>query len=415
MHIIIHTQYYPPELGAPQARLSELAEGLARRGFEVTILTAMPSYPRGKIFAGYGGIFRVEKQEHTRLIRTFIFPTQSPRLIPRLVNYFSFVFSSLFGGILFIGSADFILTESPPLFLGITGYLLSRLKRARWIFNVSDLWPESAVHLGAISDGWALKISSLLEQFCYRKAWLVTGQSKSILENIQSRFPGLYLYHLSNGVNTELFVPQAPDEPLRHLYAPNGEVLLIYAGLHGLAQGLDQILLSAKQIQEGGIRTIRFLLVGDGPDKKRLLQLAAEWKLDNVSFIDPISKEKIPSLVSCADIWIVPLKMYIPGAVPSKLYEGMASGKPVILIAEGEAADIVNSSQAGIVVKPGNINALTDAILTMCADRSRRQAYGNAGRQTVLRNYDRRKIIEKFAGLLDNPSLVLNSTPFQNR
>jgi glycosyltransferase involved in cell wall biosynthesis len=209
MHLVIHTQYYPPEIGAPQARLSELGLHLREQGFEVTVLTALPSYPLGKMYPGYGGLLRLENWKDIPVIRCWIHPTQKVELMPRLLAYFSFVFSSLIVGMFIIRKFDIILTESPPLFLAISGYILCRLKGARWIFNVSDLWPSSALELGVIRpSSFGHRIGIWLEAFAYRKAWLVTGQSKEILADIRKRFPEVRTYHLSNGVDTQMFHPQ---------------------------------------------------------------------------------------------------------------------------------------------------------------------------------------------------------------
>jgi hypothetical protein len=147
MRITILTQYYPPEIGAPQNRLSDLAGHLVMAGHEVEVLTAMPSYPRGKIYAGYGGLFSREQKDGVQILRAFVYPTRSAALLPRLLNYFSFVFSSVLFGSFLLRRADYLLVESPPLFLGLAAIWLSRLKGAKMIFNVSDLWPASAVHL----------------------------------------------------------------------------------------------------------------------------------------------------------------------------------------------------------------------------------------------------------------------------
>jgi glycosyltransferase involved in cell wall biosynthesis len=406
VHIIIHTQYYPPEIGAPQARLSELAEGLARRGYKVTVLTGMPSYPTGKIFAGYGGLLRIEERDGVKIIRTYSYPTQSAQLTPRLFNYFSFVFSSLLSGMIFLQKGDYLLTESPPLFLGISGYLLSWLKGAKWIFNVSDLWPESVVRLGALEDGVALQIARRLERLCYQKAWLVSGQSKSILDDILERFPDIKTYHLSNGVNPERFFPVVVGERTNEAAQGANEIVAFYGGLHGLAQGLDQIIYAAQKIQAWGETRIKFVLVGDGPEKQMLQRLASELVVDNVIFLEPVEKRQIPGMISLADICIVPLKIYLPGAVPSKLYESMASGKPVILIAEGEAAEIVRSANAGVVVQPGDIEGLAQAIVEMAADGKLRQRFGEAGRQAVTENFDRRNIIDLFVAYLQNERVI---------
>src|SRR5882724_12218343 len=185
MRITILTQYYPPEIGAPQNRLSDLAARLVDAGHQVEVLTAMPSYPRGKVYPGYGGLISREHKDGVQILRTFIYPTRSAALLPRLLNYFSFLFSSAFFGSFLLRRADYLLVESPPLFLGLAAIWLSRLKRARLIFNVSDLWPDSAVHLGIISkDSRTYVLSSRLESFCYRHAWLVTGQSNGILNDI---------------------------------------------------------------------------------------------------------------------------------------------------------------------------------------------------------------------------------------
>lgn len=392
MKLVIHTQYYPPEIGAPQARLSELATMLAKKGVDVTILTAMPNYPHGKILDGYGGLRQIETQNGIRIVRTWIYPTQSAKLIPRLANYFSFVFSSLLIGGWSIGRADYLLTESPPLFLGMSGFLLSRWKRAKWLFNVSDLWPESAVRLGVLNDGWALRVSQWLERFCYQQSFAVTGQSKSILGDIEARFPDVRRYHLSNGVDTTKFGrkfanPAAFDKQ-------EGQLIAIYAGLHGLAQGLDQVLHAADQLRD--LTHLRFVLIGDGPEKQALIALAKQLGLENVSFWDPLPKASIPPLVAAADMALVPLKLFLPGAVPSKVYEAMASSIPVVLVADGEAADIVRENEAGVVVTMGDVEQLAAKIRFLAENSAERDKMGTAGRRSAETKFDRAAIAARF-------------------
>ena len=177
--IAILTQYYPPEIGAPQARLSQLAARFAERGHEVYVVTAMPNYPQGRIFSGYGGFWRREAASGVTIFRSFVIPAQSAGLLPRLTSYFSFLLSSLLVGSLALPKVDYLLTESPPLFLGITGYILSRLKQSRWIFNISDLWPESAVRLGVVQEGWRLRAAFGLEATCTRRRSRFTTSSMS--------------------------------------------------------------------------------------------------------------------------------------------------------------------------------------------------------------------------------------------
>ena len=262
MYLTLLTQYYPPEIGAPQARLSELGAHFIGRGHSVTVLTAMPNYPKGKIHAGYGGVLLREKQNGANVIRTFIYPTQKANFVPRMANYLSFVLSSSIVGSTQLRHTDYLLVESPPLFLGLAAMWLSALKRARMIFNVSDLWPESAVRLGVLKeDSLAFRLSEKLESYCYRRAWLVTGQSKTILADINDRFPRCSTFHLSNGVDTSKFCPERRSNRTRALLTPDRRLVVLYAGLHGLAQGLDQALEAAEAVQD---LNFQFVLIGDG-------------------------------------------------------------------------------------------------------------------------------------------------------
>ncbi len=388
MRILLHTQYYPPEVGAPQNRLSDLARELQSLGHQVAVLTAMPNYPTGKIYPGYGRILRRETLDGIPVHRAWILPSISRSLLPRLVSYFSFVLSSLLVG-LFLPKFDLILTESPPLFLGISGYLLSRIQRARWIFNISDLWPASAVELGMIQPGsTGYKVGIALEKFLYSKAWLVTGQSKTILADISRRFPGVNIYHLSNGVNVAQFAPVENSQPAEKLR-------VIYAGLHGLAQGLDQVLAAVALLRD--MDHFEVLFIGDGPEKQKLTNMARSLGLEMVQFLEPLPKSRMPAVLSAADILIVPLKVQLTGAVPSKLYEAMAMAKPVVLVAESEAAAIVQEAKCGLVVRPGDVSGIADALRFLLTHSERRRKMGANGRVAALEKYDRAAIARNFS------------------
>lgn len=403
MRIGLLTQYYPPEIGAPQARLSHLARQLVRAGHEVVVLTAMPNYPRGKVYPGYGGLYRREIRDGVAVARTWIYPTQSVGMVQRLLNYFSFTASSLAVGRFAFGRLDYLMTESPPLFLGMSGFLLAKLTGARWIFNVSDLWPESAVRLGILKDGASLRAASRLEAFCYRHAWLVTGQSAEILEDIRRRFPGTRTYHLSNGVDTEMFSPEKRSAAARRelLDGDEGACLAVYGGLHGIAQGLEQVLEAARLVPNGALRIV---LVGDGPEKARLQRQAADLGLSNLRFLEPRERESMPEILASADVALVPLKVRLPGAVPSKVYEAMGTGTPVVLVAEGEAAAIVRETGAGLVIAPGDVPGLAEALGRLARDERLRATMAGAGRRAALERFDRRTIAARFLAHLEKPA-----------
>ena len=396
MKVIIHTQYFAPEAGAPQARLLQLAKGLQQAGHEVRVLTAMPNYPTGRIYPGYGGIRRRERIQGIDVTRSFIYASRRFSFTSRLASYFSFVVSSLVVGLLSFGRADFVITESPPLFLGIAGYLLSRALRARWVFNVSDLWPESAVELGVVKRGsLGHRLAESLEGFCYRKAWLVSGQSSTIVETIKARCAPSRTYHLSNGVDPSVFCPAGVGDasPFHR-----DRVTAIYAGLHGLAQGLDQVIEAAALLKD--LDRLDFVLIGDGPSKPQLVALSRTKQVKNVSFRDPLPASSIPSVIAAADICIVPLVAHLTGAVPSKLYEAMACAKPIVLVAAGEAADIVRRTGTGIVVSPGDVEGLANAIRHLSTHAEERMMMGRLGRQAALTTFNRPRIVDDFVGYL---------------
>lgn len=398
MHLAILTQYYPPEIGAPQRRLSELAQRIQARGHRVTVLTAMPNYPTGKIHRGYKGLLRWELLDKIEVVRTFIYPTQKASFLHRLTNYFSFVLSSLLLGTFALDKPDYLLVESPPLFLGISALWLSKIKGARLIFNVSDLWPESAARLGLLSKtSLAYRISQKLEALCYQRAWLITGQSHSILGDIQKRFPDRHTYHLSNGVDTAKFGKEQRTLEARSRLSDSEKLVVFYAGLHGLAQGLDQIIEAARALKTEP--RIQFVLMGDGPEKNSLIEQAN--LLPNISFLDPRPGNEIPAFLASADIVLVPLKMYIPGAVPSKLYEAMASGRPVITVATGEPADIVEQHNTGIAVAPGDITSLVEAVKRLAVDADLRAELGLRGRSAAERYFNRDTIAAEFIQYLE--------------
>ena len=235
-----------------------------------------------------------------------------------------------------------------------------------------------------------------LEAFCYRRAWLVSGQSREILDDIRRRFPGVRTYHLSNGVDATVFRPERVSREARQRLvgdAAGGECVAVYAGLHGMAQGLDQVLAALARLNGAGPLAV---FIGDGPERESLLRRAAKLGLRRVRFLEAVPREDVPALLASADIAVVPLKIRLPGAVPSKIYEAMASGVPVLLVADGEAADIVRKAGAGLVVEPGDVAGLADAFARLAGDPEERRQMGRAGRDSALSRFDRSAITEGF-------------------
>ena len=398
MRVGILTQYYPPEVGAAQGRLSALADRLVELGHEAVILTALPNYPQGRLYPGYRGFFVREQHGAADVLRTWIWPTKSVAVIPRTASYLSFVASSLLVGAVRLPRLDVLITESPPLPLGLSGFVLSRLTRARWVFNVSDLWPQTAIALGSLREGRLARLAYRLESFCYRRAWAVSCQSREIEQSINRRFPGVRTISFANGTDTERFSPARRSETLWQELIGAGGPVALYAGLHGACQGLDQLIEAAERLQDDQLRVV---LVGDGPEKEALVESSRRRRLRNVAFLEPQPKEAMPALLASADIAVVTLRTRIPGAVPSKLYEAMASGLPVALVAEGEPAEILRSAKAGVAVKPGDVKGLADALQRLARSDGERASLGAAGRAAASERFDRRPICDRFIEALE--------------
>ncbi|KOR24082.1 glycosyltransferase family 4 protein [Clostridium sp. L74] len=402
MKILFLTQYCPPEVGAPQNRIFEFAKQLKKFGHEVTILTAMPNYPEGEIFDGYRGKKIVKEElDGINIVRTSIYATKDKSFVKRLRNYLSFTFSSVFTGSKYIDNQDAIITESPPLFLGWSGYILSKRKKAKFIFNVSDLWPESAVKLDVLHNKFLIKASTWLEEFCYKKAAAVTGQTKGIVDNIVSRgFDRNKVHLITNGVDTEFFKKENRDERLREKWGLKDKFAVCYAGIHGLAQGLEVIINAAELLKEE--RDIQFVFIGDGPEKSKLMTMVKEKKLTNVSFQPVQSKPNMPKIIASMDATVVPLKKLdlFKGALPSKMFEALASELPIVLAVEGEAEKLINEASAGITVEPENAKEIAQAVLKLHKNRDIKERLGQNGRDYVIKNYSRESITRKLENIL---------------
>lgn len=398
MRILILTQYYPPETGAPQNRLSSLAKHLVCFGNEVEILTAMPNYPKYKVFPQYKGKFYCKETiDSIPVHRSSIYVSRNKALIKRLANYFSFVTSSLYSAGKRIKPVDIIICESPPLFLGITAVMLKRKWKCKLVFNVSDLWPESAEKMGIIKNRVIIKRSYQLANWIYRNANLITGQTQGIIEAIRQMQPQKKLFWFPNGVDLSKF-----NTPI--LQQNNGcKFTLLYAGIIGHAQGLEVILYAADQLKQQ--TDIHFYIIGDGPVKKPLINLKHQLQLCNVTFIDNQPSEKMMQWLHLCDAYIVPLRKLdlFKGAIPSKLFEPLALGKPILLGVEGEAKELfIDQAKGGLFYEPENAHALANAIGALYNNKQLAAELGNGGRNYVNTYFRRDKIAETFWRQLQN-------------
>ncbi len=404
MKLLLLTQYFPPEVGAPQNRLFELAVRLQQRGIDVTVLTAMPNYPQMEIHAAYRGKkYHYEEMEGLHVHRSSVYVTKDRGIVKRLRNYFSFVWSSYWCGRSKLEKQyDYILCESPPLFLGISAWMLCRNKKAKLIFNVSDLWPESAEKLGLVTNKLFLGLARRLEEGLYKRSALITGQTQGIVADIKRRFPEKTVYWLPNGVDLRYYRHDAQPQGWRE---KNGfaadDFLLLYAGIIGHAQGLEVILHAAARLKEH--KNIHFLLLGSGPVKADLLVLKEQLQLTNVTFIDTVPKSEMPAIVAASDAAVIPLRRLdlFKGAIPSKLFENLAMKKPIVLGVEGEAKELfIDEGKAGVFFTPESDEELAAAVLKLHQHPELRRELAENAFNYVREKFNRDTIAEGFYELL---------------
>lgn len=357
MKITLLTQYYKPEMGAPQNRLYEMCVGLKALGADVSIITGMPNYPTGKIFENYSGKFSVREEVDGLLVKRYwLYASNAKKIFPRILNMLSFSITSLCAiPYLIKRKPDFIIVESPPLLLGVTGWFMSKLSRSKLVMNISDLWPLSARELGAISgDGIVYMILEKVEKFLYKKSEFCMGQSQEIVDYIKNH-GAKEVYLFRNGVDPTRFAEIERDFSIH-----NRPFRLTYAGLLGFAQGIADI---CKAINFKELNS-EFHIYGAGGEQEIIEKYINENPNNGIFYHGKVSREVIPNVLANSDSTLIPLVKNIFGAVPSKIYESMASGLPIMFSGEGEGKSIVESNGIGWVSAARDYNGLKSNILT---------------------------------------------------
>jgi len=404
MHVVILTQYYPPETGAPQNRLHALSSSLIARGHEVTVLTGMPNYPVMEIQPEYRGkLFSSEEMDGVKICRSWLYVSKSKGLFSRMLNYLTFSFTSFWLGLFRLRKADILVLESPPLFLAFSAMPLSRLKGMKLVSNISDLWPESAVALGLVKNEMAIKMAAHLERRMYSRSVLISGQTQGIVKNIESRFPAKRVVWFPNGADLEKWTSLSRKGDWSHkLRLGDFDFVAGYAGVIGHAQGLDVILEAAKLI--GTERKCAFVIVGHGPERERLTAKSQEMGLNNVIFTGALNKTEMKELLPWFDCSIVPLRKspLFLGAIPSKIFENLAAQVPVVLGVEGEAEELfIEQGKCALKFEPENSHQLAELILKLEASADLRKELKENGRSYVEKHFNRVEVNGSFVKLLE--------------
>jgi glycosyltransferase involved in cell wall biosynthesis len=404
--ILYVSQYFPPEMGAPAARVAELSRHWAEERHEVTVLTGFPNHPTGKVPAEYRRKMRRlvarEKVNGVNVVRTWLLPFPNRRTYERMLNYSSFCFSAAGTG-MFAERPDVVIASSPQLLVGLSGWWLARCKRSRFVFEVRDLWPESLAAVGVgTAESIVYRTLARIAAFLYRNSdhiVVVTPAFKEYLvRHMMIRTEKISV--IENGVEAELFSPRTESD-LRSSLGVEGKFVVSYIGTMGNAHGL-QSLVEAAAILQNVAPDIVFLLVGEGAEKEQLRSLVRSRGLTNLRFVEQQAREKVPDYICASDACVVLLKRseIFKTVIPSKMLEFMSCARPVILGVEGQARQILEEAQAGICIEPENSLQLAQAVSRLAGDAQLRETLGRNGRRHVLQRFSRRQTAMAYLALL---------------
>jgi glycosyltransferase involved in cell wall biosynthesis len=405
MRILYLSQYFPPEMGAPAARVYELAREWVRQGNEVTVLTAFPNHPTGIVPVEYRKALRRgamrESVAGIEVIRTWLYaaPNRSPR--QRILNYTSFFLSALARG-LWLRRPDVIIGTSPQLLAGLAGWLLARRFRRPFVLEVRDLWPESLPASGISRSGSTLyRMLSALAHFLYRHADLVVPVTTAFCPVIEAAAPSARSVVVENGFDETLFSPLDLREAKGQLNL-NGRFVVSYIGTIGFAHGLDVVLRTALTLKRS-VPDLVFLFVGEGAERESLQARSHHLGLDNVRFVGQRPRSEMPHYIAASDACLVLLRNaeLFRTVLPSKMLEFMACSRPVIGGVDGYAASLIRESEGGICVPPENDQALAEAIHRLHEDPALGMKLGDNGRRFVLKRFTRTSKAAAYVRLLE--------------
>ena len=375
MNILFLSENFPPETNAAATRVFERACYWVRWGHQVTVITCAPNFPRGKLFAGYENRWRqVEDMAGIRVVRVKTFITRNEGVVLRTVDFLSFLFTGA-SAALFEKRPDVVVATSPQFFTAVAGWMVGAARGVPFIFELGDLWPASIVAVGAIHHSVALKWLERFELFLYRRSACVVALTQAFKENLTARGTSPdKIAVVVNGVDLFRYAPRPRDETLSELWDLKGRLVVGYIGTHGMAHGLRNVLDTADRLRDE--KNLRFILAGAGAERSALMAEARNRRLDNVVFVPPQPKDNMPAIWSLCDVALVHLRnaYTFKGVIPSKMFEAMAMGLPIILATpEGEASRIVAEDRAGIWVPAEDPDALAQAVRRLMYDSEARR------------------------------------------
>lgn len=392
MHILFLSDNFPPEVNAPASRTHEHCRQWVSAGEQVTVVTCAPNFPSGRVFDGYRNrLWQSETIDGIRVIRVWSYITANEGMVKRILDYLSYMLSATLAS-LFVRRVDVVVGTSPQFFTAVAAWAAAAFKRVPFVFELRDLWPESIKAVGAMKASAALRWLERLEMFLYRRAALIVSVTQSFRSVLAERgIDATKIEVITNGVDVARFSPRPKDPALESELGWRGCFVAGYIGTHGMAHALETLLAAMQRLQthpEGG--DVRLLLLGDGARKPELQQEAQRLGLINVRFVGTVPKDQVARYWSLLDASVIHLRStpLFTTVIPSKLFECMGMGLPVLHGVAGESADIVEREGVGIVFEPENVDQLVDALLRLKSDDALRARLREAALNSAQR-YDR--------------------------
>ena len=404
MHILFLSHYFPPEVNAPASRTYENAKRWVRAGHKVTVLTCHPSHPGGVVYPGFkNSIGTWDEIDGIQVLRVGTYLSANKGFLKRIANYVSFMLSAV-SQCWRVRDVDLVVSTSPQFFCGLGGYFVSRVKRCSWVLEIRDLWPESIVAVGAIGNRRIIQVLEGIESFMYRKADHIVSLTNAFKRHIMARgIPGDKISIITNGADLERFEPsERMNEVRRELGLPEGVFVASYIGTHGMAHGLGTVLRAAERLRDEP--NVRFLLVGDGAERQKLLKEKEALDLKNVIMLDQQPKDRMPHFLAASDACLVLLikSDLFKTVLPSKIFEAMAMKRPLVLGVEGESRELVEAGGCGICIEPENDLELSEALRTLAQDKAFAVKLGEQGREFVSAYYDREVLATRYLRILES-------------
>ena len=398
MKLLFLCHYYPPEVNAPASRTYENAKRWVRLGHEVTVITCAPNAPRGEIYPGYRNRPRqIEYVDGVRVVRVWTFIAANKGTVRRILNYLSYMVSACLAALL-EPRPDVLVATSPQFFCGWAGVLVHWMRRLPFVLEIRDIWPESITTVGAMKRGLAIRFLEGMEKRMYAAADHIVAVGNGYRDNLISK--GVRAEKISvvyNGVDLETFRPGPKDAAFLRRFGLEGFKVCGYIGTVGMAHGLEVMLRAAERT---GDKPWKFLVVGDGARADELREEAESKGLDNVVFTGRLAKNEMPAAWSALDLCLIHLRKsgLFQTVIPSKIFEAMGMGIPILMGVEGEAMGLVEEAGAGLAMDPGNVESLLAGCEALLNGPS--AAYGEAGRRFVVRRFDRDALASDYLEVL---------------